>query len=283
MNLIAVDDENLALRNLTHILEEVFPADVITGFQDQTEALDFAKRIMEEEKNLEFVFLDIEMYGMSGIELAKLFKDICPSVKILFVTGHDNYALEAFKIHARGYVLKPVTKELIEEELQNIEGYTRVDREVRESEVKDTAHISVKTFGNFDVYVDGMPLQFSRSKARELFAFLVDRHGSGVNSAEISSILWEDKVYDRNLRSQTQTVISQMIRNLREAGIEDCVIRKWNYLALDPAKIDCDYYHFLKGDVAAINTYMGEYMSNYSWAEFTTASLEEAVQYKKGI
>ena len=53
------------------------------------------------------------------------------------------------------------------------------------------------------------------------------------------------------------------------------MIKKWNYLAIDPERIDCDYYNFLAGDVRAINSYTGEYMSNYSWAEFTTAYLDD--------
>lgn len=280
MNLIAVDDEKLALRHLTHILEEMFPQDVTTGFQDQMEALDFARKLLEQNEVIEFIFLDIEMYGMSGIELARQFKDICPGAKILFVTGYDNYALEAFKLHARGYILKPVTRELLEEEMQNIEGYSRAERELRKKDGQGKKRIVVRTFGNFDVFVNEEPLQFSRSKAKELLAFLVDKRGTGVNTAEISSILWEDKVYDRSLRSQTQTVISQMIRTLKAEGLEDCVIKKWNYLAIDPDRLDCDYYNFLAGDVAAINSYMGEYMSNYSWAEFTTAFLNESVRSK---
>lgn len=277
MHLIAVDDEKLALRHLTHILEELFPEDVITGFCDQTEALEFAEQLVKKQEKLEFAFLDIEMYGMSGIELAKAFKDICPAVKILFVTGHDKYALDAFKIHAKGYILKPATKELVEEELQNIEGYSEAKHKQRQEDEIEKLRIEVRTFGNFDVIVKDEPLQFSRSKAKELFAFLVDKKGTGVNTAEISSILWEDKIYDRSLRSQTQTVISQMIRTLKAAGIEDCVIKKWNYLAVDPARIDCDYYNFLAGDVTAINAYTGEYMSNYSWAEFTAAFLDESI------
>ena len=276
MHLLAVDDEKLALLHLTNILEEMFPNDTVTGFSDQIEALAFAKELMKKKEQLEFLFLDIEMYGMSGIELARQFKDICPEVKILFVTGHDNYALEAFRLHARGYILKPVTRELIEEEMQNIEGYSQSERQQRMQGETEKKKVTVRTFGNFDIYAGDEPLQFSRSKAKELLAFLVDKKGTGVNTAEISSVLWEDKIYDRNLRSQTQTVISQMIRTLRAAGIEDCIVKKWNYLAVAPERLDCDYYRFLEGDVAAINAYTGEYMSNYSWAEFTAAYLENA-------
>ena len=284
MNIIAVDDEKLALMSITRVLEEIFPNDQVSSFRDQMEALQFARELMKKQEKLEFVFLDIEMYGMSGIELAKEFKDICPSVKILFVTGHENYALDAFRLHARGYILKPVTKELVEDELQNIEGYTREDRERAELEQKNGEEetrpfpcIRVKTFGNFDVWVDNEPVVFSRSKAKELFAFLVDKKGTGVNSAEISSVLWEDKMYDRSLRSQTQTIISQMIKTLREVGAEECIVKKWNYLALKTECVECDYYKFLEGDVMAINSYTGEYMQNYSWAEFTTAYLDEVV------
>lgn len=280
MHLIAVDDEKLALMHLTHILTDLFPSEDVRGFQDQNEALAYAKELTDSGEKIEFAFLDIEMYGMSGIALAKEFKDICPSVKILFVTGHDNYALEAFKLHARGYILKPATKELVEEELSNIEGYSKAERLEKQNmqQEKECAEElpKIRTFGNFDIFVHGEPLQFPRSKAKELFAFLVDKKGTGVNTAEISSVLWEDKIYDRNLRSQTQTVISQMIRTLRAAGIEDCIVKKWNYLAVAPERLDCDYYRFLEGDVAAINAYTGEYMSNYSWAEFTAAYLENA-------
>ncbi len=45
---------------------------------------------------------------------------------------------------------------------------------------------------------------------------------------------------------------------------------------MDPDKVECDYFNFIRGDLNAVNSYMGEYMTNYSWAEFTTASL-----YKK--
>lgn len=270
MYLIAVDDERLALQEVVRILEELFPGDTVCGFWDQDEAFHFAQELVEDNQVIEFAFLDIRMCGMSGLTLAEKFKSISPKTKILFVTAYDNYALEAFKVHARGYILKPVTKELVEEELHNIEGYSSM-----EQQEKRDGRIRVQTFGHFDVFAEGHPVYFSRSKAKELFAFLIDRKGSGVNSAEICAALWEDRPYDRNLRNQVQTVISEMMRNLKDAGIGHCVIRKWNYLAVDPACFNCDYYNFLAGDVMAINSYTGEYMSNYSWAEFTIAYLDE--------
>ena len=81
------------------------------------------------------------------------------------------------------------------------------------------------------------------------------------------------------------TVIREM-KKRRHLEIEDVIIKKWNYLAIDVSKIDCDYYKFLDGDAVAVNSYMGEYMANYSWAEMTTANLSEykmAQKRKSGI
>lgn len=51
---------------------------------------------------------------------------------------------------------------------------------------------------------------------------------------------------------------------------ENILIKTWNNLALDVNKVKCDAYDFEKGDLVAINSFRGEYMANYSWAEFTT-------------
>ena len=137
--------------------------------------------------------------------------------------------------------------------------------------------IYVSTFGNFDVLVNGESINFERSKSKELLAYLVDRKGSGATTAEIASVLWED-VERKKATNNAQQVISSLMRSLKEAEIKDIVIKKWNYLAINPTKVICDYYAFLKGESWAINAYMGEYMSQYSWAEMTTATLQNKMK-----
>ena len=169
MHLIAVDDERPALRDLVQILEELFPADLVHGFENSNQALELIRELVSKDQKIEYAFLDIKMSGMSGLKLAEKLKTISPGTKILFVTGYDNYALEAFKVHARGYILKPVTKELVEEELHNIEWYSAVEQEER----KD-GRIRVQTFGHFDVFTEGRPVYFSRkSEAPEKAIWLM--------------------------------------------------------------------------------------------------------------
>lgn len=57
------------------------------------------------------------------------------------------------------------------------------------------------------------------------------------------------------------------------AGADDIIIKNRNTVRLKPELVDCDYYEYLKGNLSAVNTYQGEYMFQYSWAEMTTAVL----------
>lgn len=273
MNIIVVDDEKLALYSLLHVLENVFPNSNMQGFQKGKDALSKVREMTEENVSIDYAFLDVEMREMSGIEVAKRLKEIYPAVRILFVSAHNQYACEAFQLHAKGYILKPATEELIVEALDSMEiEWREQGSQKRNGEGKN---VSVHTFGNFDVYVKNQPVSFERSKSKELFAYLIDRCGAGSSTAEIAAVLWEDNADKKKTKSATQTVIHSMLQSLREMNIVDVIVKKWNYLAVDVSKIECDYYRFLEGDAIAVNSYMGEYMANYSWAEMTTASLLE--------
>lgn len=259
MKAIVVDDEELAMEYLVKVLKEVQQDCEVYSFADALDALEYAKN-----HEVDMAFVDVEMTGINGIELAKRFKDVQPRVNIIFVTGFPQYALEAFSLHASGYLLKPASAESVRNEIANLR---IIPMEVRKK------GLVVHTFGNFEVFYNNKPLEFSRGKSKELFAYLIDRKGAGCTVAELCTILWEDKEYSVSLQKQFQTIVSDLMKTLRQIKADSVIIKKRNFLSVDTSKIDCDYYRFLKGDVTAINSYMGEYMSNYSWAEFTTGFL----------
>lgn len=259
MNIIAVDDKPSDLRNLEQSVKKAAPDCTLYIFFSPNDALSHAKKAVTD-----IAILNAEMDEMTGISLATQLKRINPKINIIFAADNPAYADSAFAIHASGYILKPVTPEAIIKEIQNLR-YPII--------LPQTHRVKVRCFGNFDVFLDGKPLSFSRAKAKELLAYLVDRKGASVTVAEICSILWEDKEYNRSMQKQTQTVISLLMKALREAGIEYIVIKRWNSVAIDTEKINCDYYNFLDGDASALNTHMGEYMRNYSWAETTTGMI----------
>jgi len=143
--------------------------------------------------------------------------------------------------------------------------------------VKQPSKLRVQCFGNFDVFRNGVPLYFPRRKAKELFAYLVHKRGASCSTQELITALYDDDGYSASLTSQVQTLISTMMKVLREVGAGDVVFKRHNSIAVNVEEIDCDYYRFLKRDEDAISTYTGEYMSNYSWAELTIGYLNRVV------
>jgi two-component system LytT family response regulator len=109
---IIVDDESLARRGLSIRLQHIPQVDVVAECIDGFEALN---AIAEHSPDL--VFLDIQMPGMSGFDLLKeLQTDNMPL--IIFVTAYDEYAVDAFKVHAVDYVLKPIDDDRLHEAIE---------------------------------------------------------------------------------------------------------------------------------------------------------------------
>lgn len=106
MTILAIDDEPVMLAHLETELRKVFPkADIVT-FDECDEVLAFLET--PQSRSLHYAFMDIKLRGMLGIELAKRIKDQCPQTRILFCTSYSYYALEAYQLHALGYLMKPV-------------------------------------------------------------------------------------------------------------------------------------------------------------------------------
>ena len=251
---IAVDDEPLMLGALKKAITTSPDITAVTGFTSCEEALEHVQN-----NPTDIAFLDINMRGMGGLSLAEKILGICPDCKIVFCTGHEEYAIPAFKLHASGYLMKPISAGDVQVEIDNIKGIRQTQKP-----------LTVKCFGNFEVYAKGEMLTFKRSKTKELFAFLVDRHGAGVTVAEIGVALWEDD------QEKNQNYIHQLFRDLRrsleELGMEEIFQRNHYFYSINPEKLDCDYYTYLQTGKPEFH---GEYMSQYSWAEKTCGLLWE--------
>lgn len=268
MRVICADNEKFALDILERAVREAAPDAEIRSCLKVSEVL---HAVREENFYPEVAFLDIEMPGMTGLELAAELKKTLPDINIVFVTGYSEYALEAMRLRPSGYVMKPVTKEKILDELEHL----------RHPLQRQRKSVRIQCFGNFEVFLNDRPLTFSRSKAKELLAYLVDRRGAGAERTEIATVLWENAEYDRSHQMQLNVIRSELIRTLKEAGIEDILVRSRNSLAVDPGKFDCDYYQAMEGDVTALNQFHGEYMCQYSWAEFTVGTIAARENYEK--
>ena len=260
MRVISVDDEELILEDFVQMLEAMEEIDSVKGFTDCNEALEYVKK-----EQVDVAFLDIHMREMTGIELAKLIKVAKPQVNIIFLTAYDEYTMDAMKLHASGYLMKPADEEEVRVELKEL----RIP--IAEEEGK---RLRAQCFGNFEIYIDKKPCDFRYAKTKELLAYLIDRKGAYVSNGEILGTLWEYKEVTASLENYLRNLIGDLRNVLKESGVDNALLKKKGMVAIVPEAFDCDYYRWIEGDPAAINAFAGEYMSQYSWSEFTLAGIE---------
>jgi len=252
MIIYAVDDEELALALLEEAIIEAIPGAVPVCFRDPNELLRAA-----EETVPDIVFLDINMEGTDGIEVAKRLNEISNIIKIIFVTGYTEYMADAFDVYASGYVMKPCRAKNIKPIIDRIQ--------VPLSKPKD---IVIKTFGNFEIYYKNRPVAFRSKLGKELLAYLVDREGTKISRQEIAGILYEDD-FSHSVQSSLSKIVKSISEDLEKVGIGDFFVSDGGYY-VDLSMADCDFIEYLKGNPKY--KFTGEYMEQYSFGEFRKAT-----------
>ena len=255
MIIFAIDDEAAMLSELHHSIEGACPEAEIHDFRFAADA----QNAIEKSRIIpDVVFSDIELPGMNGLTLALKIKQLAPMAKIVFVTGYSQYAVEAYRQHINGYVLKPIDAEQIRQEMNYLTEPYR----------QEPGKLQVRCFGNFEIYWQGKPVSFGRKQTKELIAFLIDRN-SICSSEEIADALWEGDTDLKACKTRLRSLLHDLKGTLSQIGINNIVIRRRGSIGIDSTCLDCDYYRFLKGDIQAVNAFRGEYMKQYSWAEST--------------
>ena len=257
---ISVDDQKNVSDEIVKIMGEIDPSGSHNAFMDPKKALSVIK-----DNQPDVAWLDIEMPGMSGLELAMEVKKASPKTNIIFVTGYEKFAYDSFQLHPSGFILKPVTREAMERELSNLRN--PVKRE-------GNGIIRVQCFGNFEVFdKEGKPVTFKRSRSKELLAYMIDRRGAMCSAGELCGILFEDRDDVNALKKQLRVFMSSLRDDLKKCNAENILVKGWNAYGVDCKLVDCDYFDYVKGDSYAVNSFLGEYMLQYSWAEMTLGEL----------
>ena len=144
MLIFAIDDEESVLHETADMIREAVPGSEIRSFHRGTAALD----AIRQGDRPDVVFSDIEMPGISGLAFAVRLKEISPETRIVFTTGYAQYAVEAFRIKAHGYLLKPLTVQALRDEMAYVPAMRKLPQE----------RLVVRCFGYFDVYWQGKPV-----------------------------------------------------------------------------------------------------------------------------
>jgi two-component SAPR family response regulator len=283
MTIIAVDDEQAALNSIERAVRAACPDAQLELFNLPRAALNFAANT-----HVDVAFLDIEMHEMTGLRLALELKRKNVNTNIVFVTGYTDYMGNSLSMRVSGYIMKPATVEAVRDELENLRfppplpALATPVTETEEIGVHTVSRVRVRCFGSFAVFVDGMPYDFTRTKVKEILAYLIDRRGAFASLNELIAVVWEDEPCNASRKSQMRTLVAELQQNLKDLGAGHWIVKKRGAIAIIPKNVNCDYYDFLRGDMTALNVYTGEYMAQYSWAEFTTSWIERTIETKLG-
>jgi len=274
---IIVDDEQPSLNKLEKQLTGSGLVEVAGKFTEPVKAVELLKRC-----KVDVAFLDIEMPDINGIELANRFLEMQDSVAVVFVTAYNQYAVEAFRLNALDYLLKPVSTERLMETLQRIMNQfgMRMQHE----------KLRVQCFGKFRVTAGNDEIRFRTEKAEELLTFLIDQNGAFISRNKIIDSLWEDFDADRAI-VHFNTTLHYVKKALLSYGIRISIQYDRGSYRLDVNDLDCDYLDFCSFEESkthvchenisayenAAALYFGEYLSgcDYTWAAGKRLLLEE--------
>ena len=257
MKILIVDDVAFLREELREALERISPGNEYTEADNYISATELIAG-----NHFDIAFLDIQIPGQSGLKIAEDLKKKSPDTNVVIVTAYSEYALDAFKLFVSGYLLKPISDDDLREVLDNLR------KPVHHTAEK---HIEVRCFGNFEVFANNSPMQFKRSKEKELLAYLICLKGASATRNEICANIFEENISREKAVLSFKTAVSSLRKDLLREGVGNILIHVNNSYAVDTSMIDCDYYDYITGKGG---NYRGEFMNQYDWAEQYIYGLE---------
>ena len=226
---IVVDDEWYSLTEICDLVENTGFMSVEGRYQNGADALSGALSVHPQA-----AFIDIEMPEIDGITLAEKLLEFDPKIKIVFITGWNQYAVAAFELNALDYIMKPVNKERFGKMAERLKNEFALSQPVHQ------VALSIHCFGRFEALESGVPVVWQRTKAEELFAFLLINENVFVHKDIILENLWPDSE-----RTKSRPILQTSVCKIRNvfSGCKDAVKLTYadNKYGLFLSSVDCDY------------------------------------------
>lgn len=257
MKIIVIDDEIAALNTFLYGIVDRADVECNMFYSEPLASLDFVK-----ENKVDVAFLDINMPTVNGVELAQKLIETDSRIKIIFISGyiHDEDEIKR-KVgdNLLGFCYKPyntdVLHRLIRTALLNVDNGMNVE---------------IKTFGNFDIFIDNQPIKFTCTKSKELLALLVDSCGGYISMDYSISRLWPDK-FIGNSKRLYRDALYKLRKELSNNDL-DIIETSRAQIRLKTDNIKCDYWDYRKCKTPYYN---GIYMAGYNWSTDTQYVLDE--------
>lgn len=209
VDVILIDDEEPALLELEFLLKGYNDINILGRYTNPYEAMEKIALLKPHG-----IFIDINMPQLSGMTLIKKLKESKSEIDVIFVTAHEKYAVEAFRVEAVDYLLKPVSRECLNQ---------TVNRLLRRKGISCTIENNVpelRCIGELQLRWTGKPpIKWRTEKEKELFAFLLNREGQQVSRDRIIDRLWGDYEVGRAVRLLHNSIY-YVKKTLEEYGIK---------------------------------------------------------------
>jgi len=235
LKVVLIDDEQNALDYLADLLSIHDDIEIIGTYLNPILGME---NILQEDVDL--VFLDINMPNFLGIDVAAEIKKIHPDIFIVFVTAYEAYALDAFRVDAVDYLMKPVIEEQLDETMTRIRRL--IGNELQESKLNITLLQRVQFIlpGNKPTLI-----HFKMTKVQHLFIYLLHNRSRIVRKEYLLEMLWGD-LEEKNAFSQLYNAIYIMRKELEpyKKYVEITTFSDSYRLDLTNTIVDVDEFEF---------------------------------------
>ncbi|GAB2541326.1 response regulator [Gracilibacillus alcaliphilus] len=228
LELCIIDDEPLVLKYLDFLLHKIDGVQVRGKYSDPKDLINHARH-----QHINVAFMDIQLPGMTGIDLAEQLLNIQPSLHIVFVTGYNEYAVKAFELNALDYIMKPVKEERLRAAINRIKERSNTPSVHKAS----SADYSIKNLGALHIYRDGHPIEvkWRTLKIKELFAYLVQHHERSIPKSELTNLLWQNLSWEKG-HSQLYSAVYQIRKMVEYIGIPLKIVSQDEFYRIDMSK-----------------------------------------------
>ncbi|ERK32009.1 response regulator [Clostridium intestinale] len=253
--------------------------------EDELPNLQLIKMLLDENKNIEVigeylssnkaweniqvdkpdaVFLDIEMPGMNGMLLAEKIKEYDENIQVVFMTAYNQYAVEAFRINAAHYILKPISEKAIDASIERL-----LKNKKGDVEKKEEKKYLIECFGTFKVFnkTRENKIKWITSRSEELFAYFICNRGRWVDKWKLCDMFWNQS-NPKNAEHNLHSTINRLKNSLKSIGIENIIEYSQGMYKAYLEEFDCDIWK------------LDEFIRNNS--DFNISDMEVIAKLNKG-
>lgn len=256
MKIIIVDDELSALNTFLPNVVDDMNVECKMFMNSPRAALEYVRI-----NKVDAAFLDIKMPEIDGVDLAERMLAVNPELKVVFISAYakDEKAIcDRLNGKVAGFCHKPYSAESLKILLASLQAAT------------SKPSIYLRTFDAFDLFINGVAVDFSSAKSKELLALLTDARGSYVTMDTAIGNLWADRNAELGKRLYRDAVCRLRL-TLKANGAQDLVTFERGRAIINTQAASCDMWDFLEKS----GVFSGRYMPQYDWSIVTESMLEQ--------